>query len=125
MVALFLDSEDKPPRLKDENARAWTLNGLANSYALSGQPRRAVSLFEMHNALQKRNNSKKNLAIGLGNGAGIAQIHIGALRQAERNVRRSIDLCREIEDEFWEAVGPEAVGVSYPIAVRGRRPNRN
>lgn len=37
--ALFLDGEDKPPRLKDEGAQAWTLNALANAYALSGQPR--------------------------------------------------------------------------------------
>jgi tetratricopeptide (TPR) repeat protein len=44
--ALFLDGEDKPPRLKDESAQAWTLNGLANTYALSGQPHRAVPLFE-------------------------------------------------------------------------------
>ena len=123
--ALFLDGEDKPPRLKDENARAWTLNGLANSYALSGQPRRAVLLFEMHNALQERNSSKKNLAIGLGNVASYGTNHIGALREAERNVRRSIDLCREIEDELWEAVGHQNLGVSCPIVARGRRQNRN
>ncbi len=46
--ALFLDGEDKPPRLKDESAQAWTLSALASSYSLSGQPRRAVPLFEMH-----------------------------------------------------------------------------
>ncbi len=28
--ALFLDGEDKPPRLKDESAQAWILNTLAN-----------------------------------------------------------------------------------------------
>ena len=46
---LFPDGEDRPPRLKDESAQAWTLNELANSYSLSGQPRRAVPLFEQHN----------------------------------------------------------------------------
>ncbi len=34
----------------------------------------------------------------------MAQIYIGALNAAERNLRRAIDLCREIQDEFWEAV---------------------
>ena len=34
------------PRLKDESGQAWTLNALANSYSLSGQPARAVPLFE-------------------------------------------------------------------------------
>mgnify|MGYP003681936971 CR=1 FL=1 len=38
------------PRLKKESAQAWTLNALANSYSLSGQPRRAVPLFEASNA---------------------------------------------------------------------------
>ena len=36
---LFPDGEDRPPRLKDEMAQAWTLNELANAYGLSGQPR--------------------------------------------------------------------------------------
>ena len=40
--ALFPDGEDKPPPLKDESAQAWTLNGLANTYSLSGQPCRSV-----------------------------------------------------------------------------------
>ncbi|MBK9600413.1 MAG: tetratricopeptide repeat protein [Anaerolineales bacterium] len=102
--ALFLDGEDKPPRLKKEGDQAWTLNGLANTYSLSGQPRRAVPLFEMQNALREKAGDKKHLAIGLGNVA-TQQLVIGALSEAERNLRRSIDLCREIEDEFWEAVG--------------------
>src|SRR5690606_6690459 len=92
------------PRLKNESAQAWTLNELANSYSLSGQPRRAVALFELQNALQEKMGNKKNLAVGLGNVAQ-QQLVIGALSAAERNLRRRIELCREIEDEFWEAVG--------------------
>jgi tetratricopeptide (TPR) repeat protein len=107
--ALFLDGEDKPPRLKDESAQAWILNGLANSYSMSGQPRRAVPLYEMHNNLREKAENKKNLAIGLGNVAQ-QQLVIGVLSEAERNLRRSIDLCREIEDEFNEAVGHQDLG---------------
>ncbi len=99
--ALFLDGEDKPPRLKDEGWQAWTLNALANTYSLSGQPRRAVPLFEIHNVIREKAGDKKNLAGGLRNVASMAQIYIGALRAAERNLRRQIDLCREIENEFF------------------------
>lgn len=101
--ALFLDGEDKPPRLKDESAQAWTLNSLANVYALSGQPRRTVPLLEMVNAISEKAGDKNNLARGLGNLATIAQIYIGALREAEQNFKRSIKLCQEIDDEFEEA----------------------
>src|SRR3972149_3043403 len=104
------DGEDPPPRLKDESAQAWTLNALANSYSLSGQPRRAVPLFETQNVLQEKAGNKKNLAIGLGNVACMAQIYIGALSDAERNLRRRIDLCREIADERSEAIGHQELG---------------
>ncbi len=67
LSALFPDGEDHPPRLKYETWQAWALNALANSYALSGQPRRAVPLFEQHNAIYEKAGNKKNLATGLGN----------------------------------------------------------
>jgi len=115
---LFPDGEDKPPRLKDESAQAWTLNGLANSYSSSGQPRRAVPLFEMTiDIYENKMKNKQYLAIGLVNLAGYAQIPIGLLAPAEHNLRRSIDLCREIGDEPTEAVGHLALG--QLLAYRG------
>lgn len=107
--ALFSDGEDKPPRLKEESDQAWTLNELANSYSLSGQPRRAVPLWEMQNVIREKQGDKKNLAITFGNMAQI-QLFIGALSEAERNLRRSIALCRVIEDEHWEGVGHSELG---------------
>ena len=104
------------PLLKDEAAQAWTLNALANSYSLSGQPRRAVPLFERQNELQEKAGSTKNLAIGLGNLAD-DQSKIGELAGAEESLRRSIELCREIGDEFWEAVGHQELG--RVLAYRG------
>jgi hypothetical protein len=114
--ALFPDGEDRPPRLKKESDQAWTLNALANSYSLSGQPRRAVLLFEQQNALQEKAGNKKNLASGLGNVAD-DQLKTGALRAAEANLRRRIDLCREIKDEFKEAIGHQELG--RLLAYRG------
>ena len=108
--ALFLDGEDKLPRLKREDTQASTLNDLASVYALSGQPRRAVPLFELPNAIYEKTGNKKNLAIGLGNVASMAQLHIGTLSAAERNQRRRIDLSREIADEHSEAIGHRELG---------------
>lgn len=115
--ALFPNGEDKPPRLKDESAQAWTLNELANSYSLSGQPRNAVCTFKLAVELVEKLGSKRNVAAGLGNLASMAQIHIGALRAAEANLRHSIVLGREIEDEFREAVGHAELG--RLLAYRG------
>jgi tetratricopeptide (TPR) repeat protein len=114
---LFSDGEDRPPRLKKDSDQAWTLNALANSYSLSGQPRRAVPLFEQHNAIYEQQGNKSNLAIGLGNVAYVAQLSIGALRAAEANLRRSIALCREIKEDYDEAIGYEELG--RLLAYRG------
>lgn len=110
MHALFLDGEDKPPRLKYDDYQAWTLNALANAYALSGQPRHAIPLFLISNELDEKSGNKQGIAIGLGNVASVAQIHIGALSDAEHNLRRQIDLDREIVDEFYEAIGHLELG---------------
>ncbi len=113
---LFPDGEEKPPRLKDESAQGWTLNALANSYSLSGQPRRAVPLSEMAIGIGEKQGDKNNLAIRLGNLAD-DQAKLGALRAAEANLRRRIELCREIGNEFNEAVGHQELG--RLLAYRG------
>jgi len=115
--ALFSDGEDRPPRLKGERDQGWTLNALANSYSLSGQPRRAVPLFEQSNAIDEKRGDKRNLAVSLGNVAFMAQLPIGELRAAEANLRRSIALCQEIKDEFHEAIGHQELG--RVLAYRG------
>jgi tetratricopeptide (TPR) repeat protein len=107
--ALFLDGEDKPPKLSTKRSQSWIANGLANSYALSGQPANAERLFGISAELDESDGNKKNLAIDLGN-MGQQHLEIGALSVAERNLRRSIDLCREIMDEFWEGVGHQFLG---------------
>jgi tetratricopeptide (TPR) repeat protein len=108
--ALFPDGEDRPPRLKKEAAQAWTLAALANSYSLSGQLQKAVPLFEKVNDIYENvMKNKKYLAIGLGNLA-YQQIAIGDLEAAESNLRRRIDLCQEIKDEFREAIGHQELG---------------
>jgi tetratricopeptide (TPR) repeat protein len=89
--------------LKDESAQAWTLNSLATCYQLSGQYRRALPLIEMSNKLREKAGDRMNLAMGLVILAVVAQIPIGKLDAAETNLRRSIEICREIMDEFFES----------------------
>jgi tetratricopeptide (TPR) repeat protein len=114
--ALFPDGEDLPPRLKKKSDQGWTLNALANSYSFSGQPRNAVRAFEGAVGLAGKLGNKKNVAIGLGNLA-LDQVRLGELAAAEASLRRSVELSREVGDEFGEAVGHLEVG--RLLAYRG------
>jgi hypothetical protein len=101
---LSLREESHAPILKNESKQAWILNTLANSYSKSGQPRQAAQVWQTALPIAERLNETGNLATGLANVAG-DQLKIGALLDAENNLRRSIALCRGIEDEYGEAYG--------------------
>lgn len=101
--ALFPDGENKLPHLKDESVQAWTVNELANTYSMSGQPRRSLPLFLINVNYDEKHGRRTHLAIGLGNVA-TQQLVIGALIAADRNLRRGIDLCIEIKNMGLEAV---------------------
>jgi tetratricopeptide (TPR) repeat protein len=109
LLALFPDGEDKPSRLKKESDQAWILNALANSYSLSGQPKKAIRLLEIANEIDEKRGAKKGVAVGLDNLAD-DQMRIGNFKSAESNLLRSIELCREIKAEFGEAVGHQGLG---------------
>ena len=111
--ALFPQGEDHPPHLQDQGDQAWTLVALATNYSLNGQPAQAVNAFQLAVELA---GDKKNWAISLGNLAG-QQLPIGALQEAEANLRRQLALCQEIEDEQHEAVGHSELG--QMLAYRG------
>jgi tetratricopeptide (TPR) repeat protein len=114
---LFPDGEDKTPRLKDKSDQEWIICALANSYSLSGQSRRAVPLFVLCVKLMEKIDDKKSLINDLTNFASLAQIPIGELDAAESNLRRSIEICREIKDEILEALGHQDLGLL--LAYRG------
>jgi tetratricopeptide (TPR) repeat protein len=118
LQVLFLDREDKPPHLKESSAQIWTLAALGNAYSMSGQPRRAVPLFEMHNSLSEKNNSERNFVRGLVNIASMAQIYIGALRSTEANLHRAIELGKERDNQFDEAVIRQQLG--RVLSYRGK-----
>jgi tetratricopeptide (TPR) repeat protein len=107
---LFPDGEDKPPQLESEAAQAWALNELANSCLLSGQPRKAVPLLQRCAALSEKNKDSWNVAVDLWNLACGAQTPRGEFKAAEQNLRRSIEICKEIRDESSEADGLRGLG---------------
>ena len=102
--------------LKEPGTQASTLNDLANSL----QPQRPAgpggAAGRGRYPIAGTSGRKNDLAIGLGNLA-IQQIAIGALAAAEANLRRRIALCREIGNEFQEAVGHLELG--RLLAYRG------
>lgn len=107
---LFPDGEDRPPRLGSEDAQAWTLNALGNSYSLSGQPRKAVALFKLGVEIDTKLGYKNGLAVGLGNLAE-AERKIGALKFAESRLRQRIVLGRDVEGESrQEVIGHQELG---------------
>jgi tetratricopeptide (TPR) repeat protein len=110
LSALFPQGEEQPPKLQEYRAQAWTLNVLANSYSLNGQPRAAVRLFELAGEIHTKRGDKTNLIITLENLAHMAQLLIGALKVSESNLCRAIDLCQEIEEEYDKAIGHAELG---------------
>jgi hypothetical protein len=108
LQALFPTLGDLP-LLKDQLDQAWTLNALAGSYSLLGQSRRAAPLLEADIKILERLGATTILSTPLGNLA-INQISLGELAESERNLRRRVELCREIEDEFSEAIGHRELG---------------
>jgi tetratricopeptide (TPR) repeat protein len=108
--ALFLDGDDKPPSLRNEYHKGWILNSLGNAYSLNGQPHRAVPVFESAILFAEEKGHTTNLIIGLGNLAYMAQIQVGALKQADDNLRRSIHLSSQVGDLYWHAAGQNGLG---------------
>ncbi|UCH88408.1 MAG: tetratricopeptide repeat protein [Thermoplasmata archaeon] len=96
LEAIFSEGYDNPSVELREDYIAWVYNSLANSYSLSGQPRRAIPLFKRQISIREKQGKKKSIAIGLVNLAYMAQIHIGDLEFAEKNLRQGIEIDIEI-----------------------------
>ena len=115
--ALFPDGEIRPPRLKKETDQSWALHALATNYSLSGQPRRAMPLYEQAIAIDEKLGDHPSLATHTGAVAEVAFLPIGMLRAAEANHGRRIALCQKMNDRYEEAVGHAELG--RLLAYRG------
>jgi len=106
---LFPDGEDQAPRLNSEIVKSWTRNDLAISYTRSGQSRRALPILLSDIDHCEKQGDKERLSIRLGNLADV-QFGLGQLDEANKNLRRRIELAREIRAEYREAVGYRDLG---------------
>jgi tetratricopeptide (TPR) repeat protein len=99
---LFPDGPAGSPALTSERDQSYTLNALAQSYQISGQPGRAVPLFRRADQIYERRADDNHRQIVLSN-LGDALFEIGAFREAESVLRQALVLNRKLEDKFWEA----------------------
>ena len=108
--ALFPEGEDRSPKLSKESDQAWTLNGLANSYSLAGQPRRAVPLFEMDIAILEKLGDTRTLPTPLGNLAddqmklGRLLAYEGRFAEAERELSfkdGTVGSHKSVQTAYW------------------------
>jgi tetratricopeptide (TPR) repeat protein len=109
LQTLFVDGIDKPPRLKDDSAKALTLNALSQGYGMSGQPAKAIPLLNQQISIFEKLDSTQNLGVSLGNQSDWLRA-IGSLHAATSNLQRRVKLSKEARDEFREAIGHLALG---------------
>ena len=105
LEALFQNSENNLPKLKDKRWQGAALNDLANAYQMAGQPERARSLFENYIMISQERKDKLNEAIGLGNIAKTVKIQLGELEEAVCDLEYKIEICLKINDKEREAIG--------------------
>ncbi len=113
---LFPDGLDQLPRLNRPVWQGITLNALALTYQLRGQPGRASPLFRRYIAISSDTKDDLNLGIGLFNLSDALRVS-GALCESETAVCHAMIIAREQGDRFREAVSLRWFGLT--LAARG------
>jgi len=116
LLCVFPDGEEQRPRLADEFHRGQALNMLASCFTLSGQPRRALPMFQRMKALFDEQSEMTNRLVGATNLA-TAYLLVGELRNAVTALELAIALVLPPEDEWRKAVTHERLGLVH--AYRG------
>lgn len=114
---LFPETTEKPPRLYDEHDQAFTLDNLALSYDLSGEPGRAVPFYHRSIRLHNKLNKIDQKWMALNNLADALRL-AGALRESEGVARQAVGIAQERSKPLWEAVSLISLGLT--MATRGR-----
>ncbi|MDT4954549.1 MAG: hypothetical protein QOJ02_2687 [Acidobacteriota bacterium] len=113
---LFPDGLEQLPRLSSQDAQAFTFNALALGYQYSGQPGRAAALFRRANTIYSEMKNDGYLSVGLVNLSDTLRFS-AALCESEAAARRALDIAREQDDRFQEAVSLYLLGL--PLAAHG------
>ncbi|MEM1366431.1 MAG: tetratricopeptide repeat protein, partial [Cyanobacteria bacterium P01_H01_bin.15] len=110
LKSLFQDGEEKPPRLSKGLFQGSATNELANSYFHSGEVLKALQLRKLSIKVFESESRKNYVAISLGNLAS-NQVSAGILREAERNLNRTIELFQKVENPFNKAISHRRLGL--------------
>lgn len=114
------------PEIITISAKALFYNELANAYAMSGQPRKAEILFNKHTILRRENKDTLNIAVGLGNIAGV-QFSTGSLKDAISNFQNSIEHYIKSGNDKYAAFSHQELGrvLSYCGLWKGAKRELN
>ena len=117
LLEMFFPDNKPLPKLTEPGKQAWTLNALAQAYQMTGQPGRAVPLFERSNQHKEQVSYTVDLSSGLRDLA-YAQRLVGGLRYSEVAARRALLIDRRDENRLLEAISLQVLGLA--LAARGR-----
>jgi tetratricopeptide (TPR) repeat protein len=113
---LFPLGAEQLPHLDRQDARAYTLNSLAQGYMFCGEPGRAADLYRRGIAIRSEMNSEANVGVVLRNLSNTLRLS-GALYESESVARRALLITRRLETRFEEAVSLYWLGLT--LAGRG------
>jgi tetratricopeptide (TPR) repeat protein len=113
---LFTDGIDQLPRLSNPRNQSFTINALAQAYQFSGQPGRAVPLYQKSYAIDEKEGNPIGMSIESGNLAYVLWI-IGALRESEFYARRALAISRKFGYRIEEGQLSNWLGMT--LSTRG------
>lgn len=112
---LFPDGLDQLPRLSRKGAQATALGALAQGYKFSGQPQRAVPLFQRNITIRSETKNDRDLCVSLSNLSN-SLWESGSLFKAESNGNRALILGRK-QGSFHDAMTLLSLGME--LGARG------
>lgn len=114
---LFPDSPLALPRLVNVSDQVFCINALAMSYLLSGKPRLAAPIYRAGTVLAEQQSGILDQSVFLSN-LGICLNRIGALRETDHTLRRSLGLARDAEDAFEVSTRLRELGRFFTVIGR-------
>jgi len=96
---------------------SWVLDALAHVYSACGYPRYAVELLERSVAIDENLGDVGSLTTTLRSIA-VQQLVLGRMLAAERNLERSMEICRNASDTFNEAMNHQYFGLLRAYQAR-------
>jgi tetratricopeptide (TPR) repeat protein len=109
---LFKDGQHNLLSMKLDKAKAWAFSELASAYAMNGQPRYAIPLFESAcNMYYKELEDVGSLISVIGNLAA-QQLVVGTLEKAELGMQARIELCSETRNEHEKAMANQELALA-------------